>query len=315
MDFYHQTGKLALGSRLRKLSEKFTEDAAKIYALYQVALDPKWFPVFYVLSQKDASITEIAQIIGHSHASVSQIVKEMTLENLTITVRGSSDARVTVVKLSGKGKQLISKIEDQYLDVAQAVEELLSEAQNDLWKAIEETEFLLAQKDFYTRVREKRKAREGQQVEIIDYSPEFQKEFQQLNYSWIERYFKLEEEDYQTLNNPDEKILQPGGQILLARYKGEIVGTCALIKLNSDTYELAKMTVAEQVRGRNIGWLLGQAAIDRARQLGAKTLHLESNTVLEPAIRLYYKLGFQKVVGQPSPYQRCNIQMELRLDC
>ena len=54
---------MALGSRLRRLSEKFTEDVAKISALYDIALDPKWFPVFYILSQREElSITKIAQI-------------------------------------------------------------------------------------------------------------------------------------------------------------------------------------------------------------------------------------------------------------
>jgi DNA-binding MarR family transcriptional regulator len=314
MNFYYQTGKMALGSRLRRLSEKFTEDAAKIYPLYEVTLDPKWFPIFYVLSQKEElSITEIAQIIGHSHPSVSQIVKEMTNKGLTTTAKSLSDARVNVVKLSNKGKQLIPKIENQYLDVTQAIEELLLETQHDLWKAIEEMEFLLARKDFYTRVREKRKTRESQKVEIIDYSPEFHEAFKRLNYEWIEKYFKLEETDHQSLNKPDEKILQPGGHILMARYNGEIVGTCALIKINDDTYELAKMAVTELARGKNIGWMLGQAIINKARELGAKKVFLESNTILEPAINLYYKLGFQKVVGQPSPYERCNIQMELKL--
>jgi hypothetical protein len=86
-----------------------------------------------------------------------------------------------------------------------------------------------------------------------------------------------------------------------------------LVKIDKDRYELAKMAVTERARGRGIGWLLGQTAVTQARQLGAKTLCLQSNTVLEPAIKLYQKLGFQKVVGQPSPYQRCNIQMELKL--
>jgi DNA-binding MarR family transcriptional regulator/N-acetylglutamate synthase-like GNAT family acetyltransferase len=314
MDFYYQAGKMALGSRLRRLSEKFTEDAAKIYALYDVKLDPKWFPVFYVLSKKeDLSITEIAQCIGHSHPSVSQIVKEMTNKGLTTTAKGVLDARVNVVKLSEKGKQLIPKIENQYLDVNQAAEELLLEAQHDLWKAIEEIEFLLDRKDFYTRVTEKRKTRESQHVEIIDYSTEFHEDFKRLNYEWIERYFKLEENDHQSLNNPYEKILKPGGHIFMARYNGEIVGTCALIKINDDTYELAKMAVKEFARGKKIGWLLGQAITNKARELGAKKVFLESNTRLEPAINLYHKLGFQKVVGQPSPYERCNIQMELKL--
>ena len=314
MDFYNQTGKMALGSRLRRLSEKFTEDAAKIYALYDVTLDPKWFPVFYVLSKKEElSITEIAQFIGHSHPSVSQIVKEMTNKGLTTTAKGVLDARVSVVKLSQKGKQLIPKIENQYLDVNQAAEELLLEAQHDLWKAIEEIEFLLVRKDFYTRVKEKRKTRESQQVEIIDYSTEFHEDFKRLNYEWIEKYFKLEENDHQSLNNPYEKILKPGGHIFMARYNGEIVGTCALIKINDDTYELAKMAVKESARGKNIGWLLGQATANKAHELGAKKVFLESNTLLEPAINLYHKLGFQKVVGQPSSYERCNIQMELKL--
>ncbi len=314
MDFYFQTGKMALGSRLRRLSEKFTEDAAKIYALYDIALDPKWFPVFYVLSQKEeASITEIAQIIGHSHPSVSQIVKEMSREGLTTTAKSVADARVNVVRLSEIGKQLIPKIENQYLDVTQAVEELLSEARYDLWRAIEEVEFLLASKNFCDRVREKRKARESQQIEIIDYLPEFHEDFKRLNYEWIEKYFKLEETDYQSLNHPEEKILQPGGHIFMARYSGKIIGTCALIKIDDDTYELAKMAVAEGARGKNIGWLLGQAVINKAHELGAKKIFLESNTVLEPAINLYSKLGFQRIVGRPSPYERCNIQMELKL--
>jgi hypothetical protein len=53
--------------------------------------------------------------------------------------------------------------------------------------------------------------------------------------------------------------------------------------------------------------------IDQARELGADTVYLESNTLLKPAIQLYYKLGFQKVTGRPSPYKRSNIQMELAL--
>ncbi|RZL43422.1 MAG: MarR family transcriptional regulator, partial [Pedobacter sp.] len=40
-------------------------------------------------------------------------------------------------------------------------------------------------------------------------------------------------------------------------------------------------------------------------------IYLESNTILKPAINLYHKLGFEKIAGKPTPYTRCNIQMEL----
>jgi GNAT superfamily N-acetyltransferase/predicted transcriptional regulator len=315
MDFYSQIGKVALGSRLRRLSDRLAEDAAKIYTLYNVALDPRWFPVFYVLSQKEsAAITEIAQIIGHSHASVSQIVREMSKRGIATTEKHGQDARVSVVKLSDVGKQFIPDLEQQCTDVNQAVAELLLESQYDLWNAIAEVEFLLTDQSLLDRVQAVRKSREQKSVEILDYTPEFHDDFKRLNYEWIEKYFhQLEEADLQSLNHPDEKILKPGGHILMAQYEGEIVGTCALIKSDGHTYELAKMTVTEKARGKGIGWLLGQAAINKARELGAETIFLESNTILESAINLYQKLGFRKVVGHPSPYQRCNIQMELKL--
>ncbi|GAP99991.1 bifunctional helix-turn-helix transcriptional regulator/GNAT family N-acetyltransferase [Leptolyngbya sp. NIES-2104] len=314
MNLYSQIGKVALGSRLRRLSDRLTEDAAKIYTLYNVALDPKWFPVFYVLSQQEsAAVTEIAQLIGHSHASVSQIVKEMSNRGFAITEKHSRDARVSIVRLSDAGKQLIPHLEQQCVDVNQAVEELSLESQHDLWNAIAETEFLLTNQSFFDRVQAVRKAREQKSVEIIEYLPEFHHDFQRLNYEWIEKYFQLEEADHQSLDRPDEKILKPGGHIFMARHHDEIVGTCALIKLDENRYELAKMAVTEKAKGKGIGWLLGQAAINKARELRAETVFLESNTILEPAIKLYQKLGFRKIVGQPSPYQRCNIQMELKL--
>lgn len=172
---------------------------------------------------------------------------------------------------------------------------------------------MLICQNFFTLVQETRKSREREPIQIIDYSPEFHNDFKRLNYEWIEKYFEIEDADRYSLNNPDEKILNLGGHIYMALSNAEVVGTCALIKVDDDTYELAKMAVAETCRGNGIGWLLGKAAIEKARELGAKTVFLESNTVLKPAISLYQKLGFQKTVRQPSPYARCNIQMELAI--
>ena len=78
-------------------------------------------------------------------------------------------------------------------------------------------------------------------------------------------------------------------------------------------YELAKMAVSPAMQGKNIGFLLGRAVIEKAIALGARNVYLESNTILTPAIHLYHKLGFTKVVGHTTPYERCNIQMSLSL--
>ncbi|MDF2431587.1 MAG: hypothetical protein JWP44_1218 [Mucilaginibacter sp.] len=100
---------------------------------------------------------------------------------------------------------------------------------------------------------------------------------------------------------------------MFALYKGEPVGTCALIKMDQHAFELSKMAVSPKAKGKGIGELLGKAIISKAKEAGATRLYLESNTILKPAISLYYKLGFKKITGPPSPYERANIQMELSL--
>src|ERR1700742_2761200 len=110
MDFYDITGKMALGSRLRRLSEQITEQAAGIYDLYQVDLQPKWFPVFYSLSAtEEKSITDIAREIGHTHPSVSQIVREMAAKGYVLEKKGETDGRKNFILLSSKGQQMREK--------------------------------------------------------------------------------------------------------------------------------------------------------------------------------------------------------------
>lgn len=316
MTFFHQIGKVALGSRLRLLTEKITVDAAQIYASYGIDMQPKWFPVFYVLSAGEAKpITAIAREIGHSHPSVSKIITEMSKAGYVIEKKGDADGRRNVVQLSSKGKEITAKIQDQYTDVNKAIEEISAQTSNDLWQAIEEWEYLLEQKTLLGRVLEHKKLRESSSVQIIDYLPVYQQAFKSLNEEWISTYFKMEEADYKALDNPSGYILDKGGHILIALYHGAPVGTCALIKMDDPEYdfELAKMAVSPAAKGKGIGWLLGQAAIEKARSLGASKLYLESNTILKPAIQLYNKLGFRKVAGRNTPYERCNIQMERSL--
>jgi N-acetylglutamate synthase-like GNAT family acetyltransferase len=155
--------------------------------------------------------------------------------------------------------------------------------------------------------------KQDEEIQIVDYQPKYQPSFKRLNEEWIHQWFKMEEADYKSLNHPQEYILNPGGHILIALYEAKPVGTCALLKMDDETYELAKMSVSAQVRGKGIGLLLGQAMINKAKKLGAKRLYLESNTILEPAVSLYRKLGFEEIEGATSPYERCNIQMELIL--
>ena len=94
---------MAIGSRLRLLTDRITADAADIYRLYGNDFKPKWFPVFFVLAGGEAkTVTSIAHEIGHSHPSVSNIVKEMKARGLIAGDTERSDGRCNLVRLSGR---------------------------------------------------------------------------------------------------------------------------------------------------------------------------------------------------------------------
>jgi len=316
MNFFDKVGTMAIGSRLRMLSEQITEEAGQIYDLYDVGLKPKWFPVFYVLSQnKEKSITEIAKQIGHSHPSVSKIVREMLKDGIVSEQKDQNDKRKNNIMLTSMGKSLAVKIENQCVDVKNAVDTILSQTRHNMWHAIEEFEFLLEDKSLLKRVVEEKRKRESPKIKIVSYEKKYQQTFKVLNEAWINNFFKLEEADRKALENPRGYILDKGGWIVIALYEDKPVGVCALIKMNDPEYdfELAKMAVSEEAKGKGIGLMLGKAILEKAKSLQAKKIYLESNTILTPAINLYQKLGFRKIIGHSTPYERCNIQMELDL--
>lgn len=308
---------MALGSRLRLFTARITEDAAEIYKRYQIDFTPKWFPVFFVLSEGLAkTITEVAVEIGHSQPSVSKIVKEMIAAGLVKENQKSTDKRRNVVTLSKKGLAISERLALQCADVDAAVEGIIAEARNNLWEALEEWEYLLDERSLITRVHQQRKLRESKEIQIVAFEEKYAEAFKALNEEWIATYFELEEADRKALNNPHSYILDKGGKIFVALYQDQPVGVCALIKMDDPEYdyELAKMAVSPTVQGKNIGWLLSQVVVNAAKELGASKLYLESNTALKPAINLYQKIGFKKIVGRATPYARCNIQMELTLN-
>lgn len=153
---------------------------------------------------------------------------------------------------------------------------------------------------------------ENSSLQIIDYRPEHQPWFEKFNREWIEEFFTLEPLDINVLQNPDTYILKKGGAILMASVDKEIAGTVGLRYLEPGIFEFTKMAVDRKFRGLKIGQALSEAAIEKAKQLGAKKIILYSNTRQVPAIALYRKLGFIEIHND-GLYERGNIKMELAL--
>ncbi|MCT2563579.1 GNAT family N-acetyltransferase [Chryseobacterium herbae] len=154
------------------------------------------------------------------------------------------------------------------------------------------------------------------EVTIINYEPQYKEAFKTLNEEWIKTFFTMEAGDYKLLDNPVEHIIEKGGHIVFALLDNEAVGTCALVKLSDEPlrFELSKMAVSPKAQGKKIGYLVGRALVDKARELKAQSIFLETNSVLVPAIKLYEKLGFKHMPISDSAYDRCDTQMLLEIN-
>lgn len=140
--------------------------------------------------------------------------------------------------------------------------------------------------------------------------------FRALNEEWIARHFTVEDQDRRQLDDPVAAYVDTGGEILIAELDGRPVGCVALAPAgDAGAYELSKMAVAPELRGRGAGRRILTAAIEHARGLGASSLFLGSSTRLADAVHLYEDLGFRHVPPETihMPYARADVFMELTL--
>ncbi len=316
MDVIRDLGPLALGSRLKRVSDKLMRDGIRIYRENDLAFEPKWFPVFYYLGEIGPSaVTDLARGLGITHPSVNQIAKEMISAGLVASYKDTKDKRKRVLALTTLGKEQKSDLNDIWKDISGALQELLDETQVDFLGYVESLERAMEKSSFHQRFKERNQP-ESEAIEIRQYEDRFADDFKRINEAWILEFFELEDADRKVLENPFEYVVQPGGDILFGvdRLSGQVVGTCALISRGDGVGELAKMGVDKSARGTGVGKLLAYATVRRARELGFSKIYLETNSRLAPALGLYKLLGF---VRKPSPwdsdYSRADIYMELDL--
>lgn len=295
MDLIKQLGPLAFASRLKRLSERLQKDASRIYKDHSVNIEARWFPVLYALKQESAlSVTALAEALRLTHPAINQIAGDMARRGLIKSKKDSRDERRRMLSLSAKGRKALRDVDKIWKEISYETKQILKIAGNDVLSALENIENSLDEKSMYERISERLKKTQMSAIEILDYKPGYKKYFASLNREWLNKYFKIEKYDQEMLSDPNSAIIKPGGFILFAKLDGKIVGTVALKLHAPNVYELTKMAVAEEARGRQVGRRLLEEALAQLRRRKAKTVLLQTSPKLKPAIALYKKYGFSK---------------------
>lgn len=149
-------------------------------------------------------------------------------------------------------------------------------------------------------------------IEIKNYTQAHYDDFRRLNFAWIAEHWQLEQRDYEEMEQIRDGV--DGGFMLVALCNGQVVGTIAFFAMdgNDYDYELAKFTVDKRLRGKGIGRMLIEAALDKAAAQGKRRVYIITNKLCYSAIHLYEQYGFKKINGVSAVFKRGDYLMELK---
>ena len=92
---------------------------------------------------------------------------------------------------------------------------------------------------------------------------------------------------------PANYLALPGSHFWVAEEAGEVKGMVGLQRRDEAEAELRRMSVATDSRRRGIGWKLLETAEAFCRAQGYQRIRLTTVELLQPAIAMYQKFGYQ----------------------
>ncbi len=87
----------------------------------------------------------------------------------------------------------------------------------------------------------------------------------------------------------------PTGRLVLARVDGNLAGCVGVKKIDVKTCEMKRLYVKPEFRGKKAGIGLVRKIIEIARELGYKTMRLDTLVSLERAVSIYKHVGFEAI--------------------
>ena len=308
-DILADEGGVMLGSRLKRLAERLQAGAELIGRDCGLPTQPGQMPLLTALWRRGPlSVGEAAELAGVSQPAISRVARQLAAMGLVDSTGEEGDRRIRRLALTAQGRAVMEA------------------AGTALWPRVRaavaeacDVEALLGHVATLERALAERplERRPGPGLAIRPFRDGLAADFARINRQWIEAMYTLEPVDEAQLADPKGEIVAPGGDILFVEDPQlGVVGTCGLLKTGPGEFELIKMAVVPEARGRGAGEFLLRAAIERAFAMGAERLFLLTNSKSEAAIRMYRRNGFvddpEILASRGAEYARCDVAMRYR---
>ncbi len=107
-------------------------------------------------------------------------------------------------------------------------------------------------------------------------------------------YLDLQNYD-EELEHLEHKYGRPEGRLYLLRVDGQSAGCIGLRKLDEESCELKRLYVRPAYRGLGLSRVLMDRILSDAREIGYKTMLLDTLPFLQAALKLYKDYGFEEI--------------------
>lgn len=113
------------------------------------------------------------------------------------------------------------------------------------------------------------------------------------------------------ITNINKFYYENNGAFEVIEFKGKIIGTYGVYKLDEETCELRKMYLKKEFQGLGLGNIMLENSLKLAMNLNYKRITLQTNSVLYKAVKLYKKYGFEEFEEQVC--KRCDLAMARKI--
>ncbi|WP_162138544.1 MarR family winged helix-turn-helix transcriptional regulator [Hippea alviniae] len=194
MSVFSLAGELILGSRFKRLSDRFLTDVSLIYKNQQIEFEPSWFAIFYLLDRYgELTMSEIAHHLDLTQSAVSQSIASLQEKGLVIIKPDEKDKRFKVVCFTQKAKEILKSAKPIWKLIRTKMREMLDEGENSkfMLEALDELESAFRRKPLSKRVLESIK---NSSFAFVRYADVYYLSLKKLVFEWMFNFGCADEE-------------------------------------------------------------------------------------------------------------------------
>ena len=249
--------------------------------------------IYELAHHEQTTATELVNELGLDGGYVSRVLREFEKHGLLAKQPSETDARLSILQLTGKGRKAFATIDTRSRRQIETVLKGLSTAgQNRLVEAMNTIAGLLGAQPEPKVPYLLRPHQPGDMGWVVHRHGVLYAE----EYGWDERFEALVAG---IVSNFIQRYDPKRERCWIAEREGEIVGTMFLVKKSKTAAKLRLLLVEPKARGLGIGTRLVQECSRFSRQAGYRKIVLWTNSVLHAARRIYQAAGYRLVREEP----------------